>query len=86
MWIGARRCTAVEQASRMDQTTSVDLIAAVRGCTFDDFLFTPQCGVIERRDPDKIDLTCQLSKHVRLRRPFVSANMDTVTRAPMAIV
>ena len=78
--------TAVEQAARMDQTTSVDLTAAVRGCTFDDFLFTPKFGVIERRDPDKIDLTCQLSEHVRLRRPFVSANMDTVTRAPMAIV
>jgi IMP dehydrogenase len=27
-----------------------------------------------------------LSEHITLRRPIVSANMDTVTRAPMAIV
>ena len=43
----------------------------MRGCTFDDFLFSPQRSVLERRDPAGIDL---------------SANMDTVTRAEMAIV
>jgi IMP dehydrogenase len=62
-----------------------DLLTLVRGCTFDDFLFTPQYSVIERRDPASIDLSCQLSEHLRLRRPIVSANMDTVTRAEMAI-
>jgi IMP dehydrogenase len=62
-----------------------DLLQLVRGCTFDDFLFTPQYSVIERRDPATIDLSCQLSMHLRLRRPIVSANMDTVTRAEMAI-
>ena len=78
--------TAVEQTATMDQPNSFDLAAAVRGCTFDDFLFAPQFSVVERRDPTKIDLSCQLSQHLTLRRPFVSANMDTVTRAPMAIV
>ena len=53
--------TAVEQTARMDQPTSFDLAAAVRGCTFDDFLFTPQFSVVERRDSAKIDLSCQLS-------------------------
>jgi IMP dehydrogenase len=62
-----------------------DLFQFVRGCTFDDFLFSPQYGVIERRDPSAIDLSSQLSTRLRLRRPIVSANMDTITRAEMAI-
>jgi IMP dehydrogenase len=62
------------------------LIEAVRGCTFDDFLLRPQYSVLERRDPAAIDLSCRFSEHITLKRPLVSANMDTVTRAPMAIV
>lgn len=58
----------------------------VRGATFDDFLLRPQYSVIERRDPSAIDLSCRFSTHITLKRPLVSANMDTVTRAPMAIV
>jgi IMP dehydrogenase len=57
----------------------------VRGATFDDFLFTPQYSVIERRDPTAVDLSCRLSEHLTLKRPIISANMDTVTRAEMAI-
>jgi IMP dehydrogenase len=63
-----------------------DLLELVRGCTFDDFLFAPQLSVLERRDPSQIDLTSRFSRGISLRRPIVSANMDTVTRAPMAIV
>ena len=62
-----------------------DLLELVHGCTFDDFLFTPQYSVVERRDPASIDLSSQLSTHLRLRRPLVSANMDTITRSEMAI-
>src|SRR5687768_17016095 len=62
-----------------------DLLTLVRGCTFDDFLFTPQYSVLERRDPASIDLSCRLSEHLTLKRPIVSANMDTITRAEMAI-
>ena len=62
-----------------------DLLEFVRGCTFDDFLFNPQYSVIERRDPAAIDLSCQLTTQLRLRRPIVSANMDTITRSEMAI-
>lgn len=58
----------------------------VRGCTFDDFLLKPQFSVVERRDPAKIDLTARLTRTLSLKRPIVSANMDTVTRAPMAVV
>ncbi len=62
------------------------LLDAVRGCTFDDFLFTPQCGVLPRRDPNAVDLSTRFSEHLTIKRPLVSANMDTVTRAAMAIV
>jgi IMP dehydrogenase len=61
------------------------LVDIVRGATFDDFLFNPQYSVVERRDPSTIDLTCRFSSGVTLKRPIVSANMDTVTRSEMAI-
>jgi IMP dehydrogenase len=64
----------------------MDLLAAVYGCTFDDFLLAPQFSVVDRRDPATIDLSARLTTHLTLQRPIVSANMDTVTRAEMAIV
>jgi IMP dehydrogenase len=64
----------------------MDLLELVRGCTFDDFLLTPQCGVVPSRDPAVIDLTTRFTTGVTLRRPLVSANMDTITRAEMATV
>jgi IMP dehydrogenase len=63
-----------------------DLLALVRGCTFDDFLLAPQFSIVERRDPSAIDLSCRVSEHLTLRNPLVSANMDTITRSAMAIV
>jgi IMP dehydrogenase len=70
----------------VDARTIASALDFVRGGTFDDFLFAPQYSVVERRDPAVIDLSCRLSQRITLRRPIVSANMDTVTRAPMAIV
>ena len=67
-------------------STDRTLIDLVRGCTFDDFILRPHHSVVERRDPSAIDLSCRFSEHITLKRPIVSANMDTVTRAPMAIV
>jgi IMP dehydrogenase len=64
----------------------MELLQFVRGCTFDDFLFSPQCGVLPRRDPDEVDLSTRFSEHVVIKRPIVSANMDTITRAEMAVV
>jgi IMP dehydrogenase len=66
--------------------TPAELARRVHGCTFDDLLFTPQFGVVIRRDPARIDLSTRLSRNLRLARPILSANMDTVTRAAMAIV
>ena len=65
--------------------TAPELLALVRGATFDDFLLTPQYSVLGRRDPSVIDLSARLSEHLTLKRPLVSANMDTVTRSEMAI-
>src|SRR4029453_155605 len=77
---------ASELFPRMTPAAAGAVSGLVRGCTFDDFLLTPQRSVIERRDPASIDLSCRVSQRITLRRPIVSANMDTVTRAPMAIV
>ena len=71
---------------RIDSASADALANLVHGCTFDDFLLAPQQSVVARRDPSAIDLSCRLSQHLTLKRPIVSANMDTVTRAPMAIV
>ena len=80
--VPVRRATHGIQVSCL----GMDLLDFVRGCTFDDFLLTPQCGVLPRRDPDLVDLSTRFSEHLTLKRPIVSANMDTVTRAAMAIV
>jgi IMP dehydrogenase len=64
----------------------MDLLEIVRGCAFDDFLFAPREGVLPRRDPNLVDLSTRFSEHVAISRPLVSANMDTVTRAAMAVV
>jgi IMP dehydrogenase len=70
----------------VDDSTGSAVLELVRGCTFDDFILSPQHSVLTRRDPTTIDLSCRLSRRIGLARPIVSANMDTVTRAPMAIV
>ena len=69
-----------------DREAARRLLDVTRGCTFDDFILAPQRSVLARRDPASIDLSCRLSRRITLNRPIVSANMDTVTRAPMAIV
>jgi IMP dehydrogenase/GMP reductase len=71
---------------RIEERTIRAVLEMVRGCTFDDFILAPQHSVLLRRDPSAIDLSCKLSRRITLKRPIVSANMDTVTRAPMAIV
>lgn len=51
--------------------------------TFDDVLLVPcQSEMRSRREPD---LTCALSRDLSLKIPFISANMDTITEAPMAL-
>jgi IMP dehydrogenase len=55
----------------------------VWGATFDDFLISPEWGVaISRKD---IPLVSKFSRNISLNIPLVSANMDTITGARMAI-
>jgi len=54
-----------------------------RGLTFDDVLIMPKrSDVRSRRDPS---LTSKLTKNLTIETPIISANMDTVTGADMAV-
>ncbi|MEM3065664.1 MAG: IMP dehydrogenase [Candidatus Nitrosotenuis sp.] len=53
------------------------------GLTFDDVLLVPKYSNITTRS--QTDLRTKLSKNISLNIPLISANMDTVTEAAMAI-
>lgn len=52
------------------------------GLTFDDVLLIPAYSEVL---PRTVDLTTKFSKNIELKIPFVTAAMDTVTEAKMAI-
>ncbi|MCD8284614.1 MAG: IMP dehydrogenase [Prevotellaceae bacterium] len=52
------------------------------GLTYDDVLLVPAYSEVL---PRKVDLSTKLSRNIELKIPFVTAAMDTVTEAPMAI-
>ncbi len=54
----------------------------VEGLTFDDVLLIPQKSEVIPRD---IELSTNLTQKIKLNIPLVSAAMDTVTEAPLAI-
>lgn len=55
---------------------------AKEGYTFDDVLLVPAESHVL---PNNVDLSIQLAKNIRLNVPILSASMDTVTEADMAI-
>src|SRR3989344_5424322 len=59
------------------------LRSALSGRAFDDFLNPPGWGRVKTRKG--ISLAAKFSQNIRLNIPIVSANMDTITRARMAV-
>ncbi len=55
---------------------------ALEGLTFDDVLLIPEYSEVL---PRNVDISTQFSKNIRLNIPIVSAAMDTVTEAELAI-
>lgn len=51
--------------------------------TYDDVLLVPQRSKIRHRA--QVDTSTRLTPNIKLNIPLISANMDTVTEAPMAI-
>ena len=60
----------------------VDERIALEGLTFDDVLLIPSYSEVL---PREVSLQCKFSRNISLNIPIVSAAMDTVTEAPMAI-
>ena len=54
----------------------------MEGLTFDDVLLIPAYSEVL---PKSVELKTKFSRHISLNIPFVTAAMDTVTEAPMAI-
>ena len=54
------------------------------GLTFDDVLLVPKFSDVTSRS--QTDLSTQLSRNISINIPLISANMDTVTEASMAVI
>ena len=54
------------------------------GLTFDDVLLVPKFSDISSRS--QTNLSTKLSRNISLNVPLISANMDTVTEAPMTVI
>lgn len=56
-----------------------------RWLTYDDVLLMPQFSDLNSRNDPSINLTTRLTSGVTINSPIISANMDTITGANMAI-
>ncbi|HET9674335.1 MAG TPA: IMP dehydrogenase [Gaiellaceae bacterium] len=66
----------------LERLLSLEAKFAKEGLTFDDVLLVPaESGVL----PNDVSTATRFSRGIRLELPVVSAAMDTVTEAPMAI-
>ncbi|TRY75020.1 hypothetical protein TCAL_08317 [Tigriopus californicus] len=65
-----------------DGITGAQLMSGGHGLTYNDFIILP--GYIDFT-PDEVDITSALTKTIKLKAPFISTPMDTVTEAEMAI-
>src|SRR6266700_279550 len=65
--------------TRTELAIGADLATAL---TFDDVLLVPQHSLVV---PREVDVSTNLTRHIRLNVPLVSAAMDTVTESRLAI-
>ncbi|HEY1407072.1 MAG TPA: IMP dehydrogenase [Spirochaetota bacterium] len=65
-----------------DGFSAEELFSSVSGITYNDFIILP--GYIDF-SPEDVDLETNFSRNIRLKRPFVSSPMDTVSESKMAI-
>jgi IMP dehydrogenase len=68
----------------MDVKTELAAVGAdlATALTFDDILLVPQHSLVV---PREVDVSTNLTRHIRLNVPLVSAAMDTVTESRLAI-
>ena len=66
----------------IDGLSGEDIFSTSIGLTYKDFLVLP--GFINF-NPSDVELETNLTKNIKIKRPFVSSPMDTVTEAAMAI-
>src|SRR5699024_1431961 len=65
-----------------DTMSFIDERVLTEGLTFDDVLLVPAYSEVL---PREVDITTRFSRNIILNIPIVSAAMDTVTEAPLAI-
>ena len=69
----------MEVKTRTELAIGADLATAL---TFDDVLLVPQHSQVL---PYQVDVSTNLTRHIRLNVPLISAAMDTVTESRLAI-
>src|SRR3954471_2301061 len=68
---------------KIESPSAVSMAAGLTtALTFDDVLLVPQHSAVL---PYQVDVSTQLTRHIRLNVPLVSAAMDTVTESRLAI-
>src|SRR5499425_2269034 len=65
--------------TRTELAIGADLATAL---TFDDILLVPQHSLVV---PREVDVSTNLTRHIRLNVPLISAAMDTVTESRLAV-
>src|SRR5699024_11170252 len=77
-----RNCRKMTTQSRVSTGGDDPNKVALVGLTFDDVLLLPDASDIV---PSDVDTSTQVTRNIRLSTPIISAAMDTVTEARMAI-
>lgn len=75
-------CTQLNHNIHLYMSSFIADKVVMEGLTYDDVLLVPAYSEVL---PREVSLSTKFSRNIELRIPFVTAAMDTVTEAPMAI-